>query len=144
VWNDASLQWLVGPATGPGSGGEFPDGVRVGVSDVERFRATVELFRQLDNRFGGGHARDALIKYLKSDGGRLLRDRYPEAVGTTLFSAVANATMIAAWMTYDSAPRSPLAQRYFIQALGLAQAAGDRLLGAGMCQGTFGSSRWRS
>ena len=29
-----------------------------------------------------------------------------------------------------SVPRSALAQRYFIQALGLAQAAGDRLLGA--------------
>ena len=38
--------------------------------------------------------------------------------------------MLAAWMSYDSTPRSPLAQRYFIQALGLAQAAGDRLLGA--------------
>jgi tetratricopeptide (TPR) repeat protein len=132
AWNEASFRWLVGPATGPGTGGEFPDGVRVGVSDVERFRATVELFRQLDNRFGGGHARDALIQYLKSDGGRLLRGRYPEAVGNTLFSAVADATMIAAWMTYDSIPRSPLAQRYFIQALGLAQAAGDRLLGAGI------------
>jgi hypothetical protein len=33
-------------------------------------------------------------------------------------------------MSYDSTPRSPLAQRYFIQALGLAQAADDRLLGA--------------
>jgi hypothetical protein len=33
-------------------------------------------------------------------------------------------------MSYDSAPRSSLAQRYFIQALGFAQAAGDRLLGA--------------
>jgi hypothetical protein len=33
-------------------------------------------------------------------------------------------------MSYDSAPGSALAQRYFIQALGLAQAAGDRLLGA--------------
>ena len=33
-------------------------------------------------------------------------------------------------MSYDSAPRSALAQRYFIQALALAQAGGDRLLGA--------------
>ena len=33
-------------------------------------------------------------------------------------------------MTYDSTPRSPQAQRYFIQALGLAQAGGDRTLGA--------------
>jgi hypothetical protein len=33
-------------------------------------------------------------------------------------------------MTYDSTPHSPQAQRYFIQALGLAQQGGDRLLGA--------------
>jgi len=54
----------------------------------------------------------------------LLRGRYAEAVGNTLFSAVADATMLAAWMAYDSTPGSPLAQRYYIQALGLAQAAG--------------------
>jgi hypothetical protein len=35
-------------------------------------------------------------------------------------------------MTYGSTPGSPQAQRYFIQALGLAQAGGDRLLGAGI------------
>jgi hypothetical protein len=33
-------------------------------------------------------------------------------------------------MSYDSAPASSLAQKYFIQALALAQAADDRLLGA--------------
>jgi hypothetical protein len=33
-------------------------------------------------------------------------------------------------MTYDSAPESALAQRYFIQALALAQAGENRLLGA--------------
>ena len=41
-------------------------GVRVGMGDVERFRVTVEAFRQLDDRFGGGHARQALIQYLNS------------------------------------------------------------------------------
>jgi hypothetical protein len=33
-------------------------------------------------------------------------------------------------MTYDSTPSSGLAQRYFVQALALAKAADDRLLGA--------------
>jgi transcriptional regulator with XRE-family HTH domain len=63
AWNDASLKWLVGP------GGQIPDdeqarGVRVGMSDVERFRATVDMFARLDDRYGGGHARQALIQYL--------------------------------------------------------------------------------
>ena len=43
---------------------------------------------------------------------------------------MAEATLLAAWMSYDSMPGSALAQRYFIQALSLAQAGGDRLLGA--------------
>jgi hypothetical protein len=109
-----------------------PVGVRVGMSDVERFKTTVEMFGQLDDRFGGGHARQSLIHYLSSDGDRLLRGRCPETVRTALLSAVAEATLLAAWLSYDSAPLSGLGQRYFIQALGLAQAAGDRLLGAGI------------
>lgn len=100
------------------------------MGDVERFRATVEMFRELDNRFGGGHAREALIRYLQGDAVRLLRGRCPDTVRSALLSAVAEGTQLAAWMTYDSTPHSPQAQRYYIQALGLAQAGGDRLLGA--------------
>ena len=90
---------------------------------------TVEMFRELDDRFGGGHAREALIQYLQRRGPAAARPLH-RAVGSALLSAVAEATLLAAWMTYDSTPRSPQAQRYFIQALGLAQAGGDRLLGA--------------
>jgi transcriptional regulator with XRE-family HTH domain len=121
AWNEASLRWLVAPAAIPSRGDDVPGGVRVGMGDVERFRDTVAMFRELDDRFGGGHAREALIRYLQGDAVRLLRGRYPDAVGSVLLSAVAEATMLAAWMTYDSTPRSPQAQRYFIQALGLAQ-----------------------
>jgi transcriptional regulator with XRE-family HTH domain len=130
AWDAASLRWLVTPDDAHGSAGDRPGGVRVGLGDVERFRDTVEMFRELDDRFGGGHARDALIRYLQDDAVRLLRGRYPEVVGSALLSAVSEATMLAAWMTYDSTPHSPQAQRYFIQALGLAQAGGDRTLGA--------------
>ncbi|HEY2265854.1 MAG TPA: hypothetical protein VGI96_24740 [Streptosporangiaceae bacterium] len=132
AWNEASLHWLVDPGEGPSGSQDSLGGVRIGMSDVGRFRATVTMFQQLDDRFGGGHARQPLIAYLRTDGERLLRGRYPEAVGSALFSAVAEATLLTAWMTYDSTPHSPHAQRYFIQALGLAQAAGDRLLGAGI------------
>jgi len=52
-----------------------------------------------------------------------LRGRYADGVGSALLSAVAEATMLAAWMTYDSTPRSPQAQRYFLQALGLPRLA---------------------
>jgi transcriptional regulator with XRE-family HTH domain len=128
AWNDASLRWLIDRGGLPDS--ETARGVRIGMADVERFRATVELFTQLDDRFGGGHAREALIKYLSTDAERLLNGRYTDNVGRALFSATAEATLLGAWMSYDSAPGSSLAQRYFIQALALAQAGDDRLLGA--------------
>ncbi|MBV9448756.1 MAG: helix-turn-helix transcriptional regulator [Streptosporangiaceae bacterium] len=128
AWGDASLKWLVGPPNEPVTGTHGRVGV--GMPDVQRFRATVEMFSQLDDRFGGGHARQALIQYLSMDAERLLRGRFDDAVGRELYSAVGEATLLAAWMTYDSTPSSGLAQRYFVQALSLAKAADDRLLGA--------------
>jgi transcriptional regulator with XRE-family HTH domain len=128
AWNDASLRWLIDRGRQPGS--ETARGVRIGLADVDRFRTTAELFTQLDDRFGGGHARQALIQYLSTDAERLLRGRFSDSVGSALFSATAEATLLAAWMTYDSTPDNSLAQRYFIQALALAQAGNDRRLGA--------------
>jgi transcriptional regulator with XRE-family HTH domain len=88
AWSDASLRWLVDPGSSTGASNDSLGGVRIGLGDVERFRTTVELFRQLDDRFGGGHARQSLIQYLSSDSERLLRGRYPEAVGKAMFAAV--------------------------------------------------------
>jgi hypothetical protein len=127
AWGDASLRWLVDPGRMPEP--EPAHGVRIDTGDVTGLRATVDMFAELDNRFGGGHAREALIKYLSVDGKRLLRARYTDAVGRQLFSAVSEATLLAAWMTYDSAPTSAMAQGYFIQSLSLAQAGSDQLLG---------------
>jgi transcriptional regulator with XRE-family HTH domain len=59
AWADASLRWLIDPGRHPESG--MTRGARIGMADVDRFRTTVELFRQLDDRFGGGHARHALV-----------------------------------------------------------------------------------
>jgi hypothetical protein len=128
AWNDASLRWLVDP--GQVTGDQPARGAHIGLSDVERFRATVDVFAKLDDRYGGGHARQALIQYLATDADRMLTGRYTEAVGRELYAALGEATLLAAWMSYDSAPASALAQGYFIQALAFAQAGNDRLLGA--------------
>jgi transcriptional regulator with XRE-family HTH domain/tetratricopeptide (TPR) repeat protein len=127
AWNEASLRWLVDPGRMPG---ERARGVQIGLPDVERFRVTVDMFATLDDRYGGGHAREGLVQYLSNDAGRMLNGRYNDAVGRQLFAAVSEAMLLAAWMTYDSAPASALAQGYFVQALALAQAGDDRLLGA--------------
>jgi hypothetical protein len=97
AWTDASLRWLVDPASPPEA--DLAGGVRVGLGDVERFRVTAEAFRQLDDRFGGGHARQALIQYLNGDGDRLLRGRYTGTVGSALFSSISEATLLAAFFS---------------------------------------------
>jgi transcriptional regulator with XRE-family HTH domain len=128
AYKDASLHWLIDPRVQPDD--RTARGARIGKADVGRFRATVDLFEQLDNRFGGGHARQSLVQYLSTDADRLLHGQYTDDVGRELFSATAEATLLTAWMTYDSTPGSSLAQRYFVQAVALAQAGDDRLLGA--------------
>lgn len=104
-------------------------GERVGSGDVAALRSVSELFRALDNTYGGGHARQALVRYLEHEAEPMLRGSYGEAVGRRLFSAVADLTRLAGWTAYDIGAHG-LAQRYFVQALRLAQAAGDRAYGA--------------
>jgi hypothetical protein len=120
-----SLDWLINPPDQPTGRGER----HVGGSDVAAVRAMCEMFTRLDNSFGGGHARSALVQYLDSEAGPMLRGTYTDKVGRDLFSAVAELTMLAGWMAYDTCQHG-LAQRYFIQALRLTQVAGDRPLGA--------------
>ena len=125
AWNAAALAWLVGP---PDSAlPEHEQGRAVGRADVDRVRTAAQLFAQFDNRFGGAHSRRSLIHYLRYEVTGLLDGRYNESPGRDLFGAVAEATLLAAWMSYDSGLHG-LAQRYFIQALRLAESAADRRL----------------
>lgn len=125
AWNSAALAWLLSqpdstlPATGTG--------LAVGTADVARVRASTELFAELDNRFGGAHARRSLIHFLDRDAAGLLSGRYTDETGRELFDAVAEASLLAAWTSYDCGLHG-LAQRYFVQALRLAQSAADRRL----------------
>ncbi|MGP3638533.1 regulator, partial [Streptomyces sp. 24-1644] len=104
-------------------------GQRVSSGDVAALRSVGELFRTLDNAYGGGHARQALVRYLEHEAEPMLRGSYGEATGRRLFSAAADLTRLAGWTSYDIAAHG-LAQRYFVQALRLAQAAGDRGYGS--------------
>ncbi|MEU4500144.1 regulator [Streptomyces sp. NPDC024089] len=108
---------------------ERAPGQRVSGGDVAALRSVGELFRTLDNAYGGGHARQALVRYLEHETEPMLRGTYGEATGRRLFSAAADLTRLAGWTSYDIAAHG-LAQRYFVQALRLAQAAGDRAYGS--------------
>jgi hypothetical protein len=126
AWNDASLSWLVSNRHDMLS---YAGKRTVGPADIAGIRNTTELFDRLDGQHGGGHARRALVEFLRTDLAALLNGTYTEDVGRELFRAAAEAALLGAWMTYDAGLHG-LAQRYFVQALRLAQSTGDRLLGA--------------
>ncbi|MEV5984028.1 regulator [Streptomyces sp. NPDC052051] len=104
-------------------------GQKVTGGDIAALRSVAELFRALDHAYGGGHARQALVRYLEHEAEPMLRGTYGEQTGRRLFAAAADLTRLAGWTSYDIAAHG-LAQRYFVQALRLAQAAGDRTYGA--------------
>ncbi|MFE9855856.1 regulator [Streptomyces sp. NPDC005780] len=108
---------------------ERGSGQKVSGGDVAALRSVAELFRTLDNAYGGGHARQALVRYLEHETEPMLRGTYGEATGRRLFAAAADLTRLAGWTSYDIGAHG-LAQRYFVQALRLAQAAGDRAYGS--------------
>jgi len=60
------------------------------MADVERVRATTDLLAQLDNNYGGGHARPALIHYLGDEVERL--SALSDMCRTTRFSGRAGLT----------------------------------------------------
>lgn len=126
AWNESAMAWLVG-AQHPLAEAEGPR--RIGAPDVERVRATRHTFDRLDSTFGGAHARNALVQYLRTELPRLLRAGGTVTVRRAMYSAAGEATQLAAWMAYDAGLHG-LAQRYFIQALALADGADDRMLAA--------------
>lgn len=101
---------------------------RVTLDDVQALRASRHGFLDLDRRHGGGQ-RAVLLQWLRDDVEPLLHGSYTDAVGRGLFGVVAELTGQVAFMSYDIGDHA-LAQRYFIQALRLAKAAGRPGLGA--------------
>ncbi|MEU6842723.1 regulator [Streptomyces sp. NPDC046716] len=145
-----SRDWLIGRADDRVGRGELPPrvppqgrpgvprqrtqtergpGQKVTGGDIAALRSVAELFRALDHAYGGGHARQALVRYLEHEAEPMLRGTYGEQTGRRLFDAVADLTRLAGWTSYDIAAHG-LAQRYFVQALRLAQAAADRMYGS--------------
>ncbi|SCK07634.1 hypothetical protein [Streptomyces sp. WMMB 322] len=122
---EPSRDWLITP---PDEQVARAAGARVGASDVAAVRATMNSLAELDHRFGGGHVRPVVVHYLNSVVSGLLVGSYKEAVGRALFAAAARLTELAGYMAVDT-DRTGLAQRHYVQALRLAQAAGDRAYG---------------
>jgi transcriptional regulator with XRE-family HTH domain len=119
---EPSRDWLI---TGPDPEVSHNGQPRVGMADVETVKATTLALADLDHRFGSGHVRPVAVHCLNSILPGLLEGSYRDAAGRQLFAAAARLTELAGYMAMDTG-RPGLAQRYYIQALRLTQAAGDR------------------
>ncbi|GAA4242342.1 hypothetical protein GCM10022254_75010 [Actinomadura meridiana] len=101
----------------------------VGMEDVRRIREATQAFSQMDEQFGGGLVRPAVVDYLNTKIAPLLEGRYSEEVGEHLASAAALMTALAGWEAYDTGSHG-LAQIHYGHALQLAKAARDNLTAA--------------
>ena len=98
---------------------------RVGRVDVEAVRDMTGLFRRIDQRRGGGHARTTVVRYLTIDVAGYLRGRFPdERVRREMFTAASDLAYLAGWMAFDNAEHAD-AQACFTAAVKLAAEADD-------------------
>lgn len=108
---------------------------QVGLNQVAGIRDMFALFQEMDVMRGGGHARVALVEYMNSYVLPLARrDHGSEQVQRALYQAASEQAYLVGWMAYDDGLNG-LAERYLIQALRLAQAAGSHALGAHVLAG---------
>ncbi|EST27672.1 transcriptional regulator [Streptomyces roseochromogenus subsp. oscitans DS 12.976] len=119
---EPSRDWLI---SAPDAQVARQAGPRVGQADVAAVRSMTQALTELDHQYGSGHVRPVVVHYLNSVVSGLLAGSYRETVGRELFAAVARLTELAGYMAVDTG-QPGLAQRYYIQSLRLAQAAGDR------------------
>jgi hypothetical protein len=110
--------WLVAPSSAKPAEPTSAEGVTRGAIDA--VRETTEAFSRLDYRFGGGHARSALIQYLTAEVEPVLKRASPDTeLGRQFFIEVAALLRLAGWQAYDIG-RHGLAQQYLTQGLELA------------------------
>ncbi|WP_027659822.1 helix-turn-helix domain-containing protein [Salinispora fenicalii] len=122
-----ALRWFTAPDPAPVT---QPGRNAVGQPEIDTIRAMTATYRQLDNQYGGGHARDTVARYLHQEVTPLLTDgRFDHPTGQRLLSAAAELAQLAGWQAYDTAQHG-IAQRYLTLALDFAHAAADDGLGA--------------
>jgi hypothetical protein len=100
-----------------------PGNAAASSSSATMIRDMTETFRRLDARFGGTEIRAQVVTFLH-DRTRAAMREHPDA---DLCGALAELSQFGGWLAQD-ADRQALAQRYYIQALSLAEHADDAQL----------------
>lgn len=99
---------------------------RVGMSDVDTVIAMTERLSELDDQFGGRHARPMAAAFLVNTVTPYLRTDAPEPVRKAMMSAASDLCYLTGYMAVDEGHHG-LAQQYYLKALELAAAADDHL-----------------
>jgi hypothetical protein len=102
---------------------------QIGRDEVDVLWTACETYQEMERRLGAGNVRTTASRLLTDVVTPMLRSRYTAEVGARLLAVAARLTDILGYAAYD-ALEDGLAQRYFIQALRLARAAGDDALAA--------------
>ncbi|MGW7294812.1 tetratricopeptide repeat protein [Streptomyces xiamenensis] len=97
---------------------------RIGMADVDTVTAMTERLSEVDDDFGGRHARPMAAAFLVNTVAPYLRSDAAEAVRAKMMEAASFLCYVTGWMAMDES-RNGLAQRYYVKGLELAGAAGD-------------------
>lgn len=99
---------------------------RIGVNDVNTVIAMTERISELDDQFGGRHARPMAAAFLVNTVTPYLSADAPEPVRKAMISAASDLCYFTGYMAVDEGLQG-LAQQYYLKALELAGAADDHL-----------------
>jgi hypothetical protein len=102
---------------------------KIGDQDIMQIRAVTDAFRKLDNAYGGGLTREAVIGQLLSTASLMQDATYTEETGRKLLIEIGDLATVAGWMSHDVSMHA-VAQRYFLLALQAAREAEVPNLGA--------------
>lgn len=99
---------------------------RIGMSEVDMVVAMTERLSELDDQFGGRHARPMAAAFLVNTVAPYLRCDASEPVRQAMMSAASDLCYLTGYMAVDEGVHG-LAQQYYLKALALAGAAQDHL-----------------
>ncbi|MGW6768886.1 tetratricopeptide repeat protein [Streptomyces sp. NPDC055037] len=99
---------------------------RIGMAEVQMVIAMTERVSELDDQFGGRHARPMAAAFLLNTVAPYLKADAPEEVRKAMMSAASDLCYLTGYMAVDEGVHG-LAQQYYLKALELAGASEDHL-----------------
>ncbi|MGW6459444.1 tetratricopeptide repeat protein [Streptomyces sp. NPDC055078] len=100
--------------------------LRIGMAEVEMVAAMTERVSELDDQFGGRHARPMAAAFLVNTVAPYLRAEALQPVRKAMMSAASDLCYLTGYMAVDEGIHG-LAQQYYLKALELAGASEDHL-----------------